>query len=374
MPLILGYVKKFDKSRSLYEILSLERWIVFFISFLIGIFFVRNIFYGGEGIFEYIYVNIPEGVKSFFSENPILLYVYIFPIFVLLIFTLIMGFVKLVNIVMVKPLIKYIGEKTEDGSSISKRIIGLIFNIPRAIINVIIVSFIIYITSFFHFSPFDGTVLENANIYTSVRNKIIVPIYDSNSSKYIREIVDMGVDLTLEIKNKPPDIEILQKTTGIYLYNGITIEEGIKSNEEIDNLSKEIAKDKNNEYDKARVYYMWIGKNIEYDTQKADEVMSGNYSKGSGTIITYNTREGICFDYACMFVSFCEANGIKVRIITGEGFSGSEYVSHAWNQFYNPSEDRWVNVDPTFFKSGNFFDNNDFNFTHKNAIIAYETK
>ncbi|MPM54124.1 hypothetical protein SDC9_100897 [bioreactor metagenome] len=66
------------------------------------------------------------------------------------------------------------------------------------------------------------------------------------------------------------------------------------------------------------------------------------------------------------------ANGMKVRLIVGEGFNGKTWISHAWNEVYIPEEDRWVNVDPTFYIGGNYFDNEGFNLEHKNRKVAGE--
>jgi hypothetical protein len=61
-----------------------------------------------------------------------------------------------------------------------------------------------------------------------------------------------------------------------------------------------------------------------------------------------------------------------VRIITGEGFNGVSWVSHAWNQVYIPERDEWINVDPTFYKGGNYFDSIRFEVDHESDEIAGE--
>ncbi len=68
----------------------------------------------------------------------------------------------------------------------------------------------------------------------------------------------------------------------------------------------------------------------------------------------------------------CRANNIKVRLVTGDGFNGANWVSHAWNQVYISDLNQWINVDTTFAKGGNYFNNKMFDLDHKNANIIGE--
>jgi hypothetical protein len=56
--------------------------------------------------------------------------------------------------------------------------------------------------------------------------------------------------------------------------------------------------------------------------------------------------------------------------MTGEGFNGVSWVSHAWNEVYIPEEDKWYKVDPTFFKGGNYFNSRRFDLDHRDAKVA----
>ena len=68
----------------------------------------------------------------------------------------------------------------------------------------------------------------------------------------------------------------------------------------------------------------------------------------------------------------CRAVNIKVRMIIGEAYNGEEYISHAWNQVYLKNQRKWINVDPTFYMAGNYFNNPNFNSDHKEKSIAGE--
>ena len=158
----------------------------------------------------------------------------------------------------------------------------------------------------------------------------------------------------------------------IVYYNGVTINDGVKSNDAINKKARDITKKSVNDYEKAKDIYKWVGSNIQYDDNKAEKVtnMDGNYE--SGAITAFKTRKGICFDYACLYTAMSKDVGLKTRVVIGEAYNGEEYISHAWNQVYISEDDRWVNVDPTFYVSGDYFDNSNFSNDHKIKSIAGE--
>ena len=158
----------------------------------------------------------------------------------------------------------------------------------------------------------------------------------------------------------------------IIYYNGVTLEEGIKSLPEIDNKAREIVRNAKSDREKAQRLYAWIGSNIKYDFDKAEKALSAEGVSNSGSIEAWNSRSGICFDYACLYVSMARAVGLGSRIITGEAYDGQNYGPHAWNQVYLEDEGQWINIDPTFYLSGDYFDNADFNNDHLNSEIAGE--
>lgn len=158
----------------------------------------------------------------------------------------------------------------------------------------------------------------------------------------------------------------------IVYYNGVTLEEGIKSSEEINKKAIEIVGNAKNDREKAKRLYSWIGSNIKYDFLKAEKALGSEGVNNSGAIEAWNTRSGICFDYACLYVAMAKSVGLGTRIVTGEAFDGQNYGPHAWNQVYLSDEGVWINIDPTFYLAGDYFDNKDFNSDHLNAQIAGE--
>jgi len=223
-----------------------------------------------------------------------------------------------------------------------------------------------------------GTKLDNklnsSTIYSYINKKIIEPVTDSEIAKSFPNILENSFKVVDEKNNIVDDVNgYLQ---GVVFYNGVTLDEGIRSNEIIDNTALSITSKYDNDYDKARSLYEWIGNAIIYDDDKATEVMNNPIPTeiNSGAINTFNTGKGVCFDYACLYVAMCKANDIPVRLIVGEGYNGMSWVSHSWNEVYIKEMDKWVNVDSTFYNAGNYFDNDTFNSEHRNRKIAGEWK
>ena len=67
-----------------------------------------------------------------------------------------------------------------------------------------------------------------------------------------------------------------------------------------------------------------------------------------------------------------KATGLKVRLVTGDGFDGVQYGPHAWNEVYLDDEEKWIPLDTTFYLAGDYFDNYDFYNDHIKESIAGE--
>ncbi|MGL5243593.1 MAG: transglutaminase-like domain-containing protein, partial [Sarcina sp.] len=84
-----------------------------------------------------------------------------------------------------------------------------------------------------------------------------------------------------------------------------------------------------------------------------------------GAIPAYENKKGVCFDYACLYVAMCRAVGLKVKLVTGTAFNGKEWGPHAWNEVYLDKENKWINVDTTFYTAEGSFAGRNFDNTHK---------
>lgn len=155
-------------------------------------------------------------------------------------------------------------------------------------------------------------------------------------------------------------------------YNGVTIDDAVKSDAQIESKAKTLVSGKKTDRERAKSIYKWVGANIKYDNNKASKVLNNQSNIESGAIIAFNTRRGICFDYASLFTSMAKSVNLKSRVIIGEAFNGQEMVNHAWNQVYLSDEKIWINLDPTFYQAGNYFDNQNFTQDHFQSGVAGE--
>ena len=115
---------------------------------------------------------------------------------------------------------------------------------------------------------------------------------------------------------------------------------------------------------KVLAIYNWIIENIDYDAALANAITSGEV-----TIYvpepdrTYESRKGICFDYASLMSAMLRSQGIPTRLVVGQVPQGY----HAWNEVYfagtgwvvvasfnyaNIDGSDWVMFDSTFGAGG----------------------
>lgn len=196
-----------------------------------------------------------------------------------------------------------------------------------------------------------------------------VDLFSNNKvyEKLSSEIAQNNSDLTDEI------VENFLPTSNIIIYyNGVTLEEGIKSTNEIDEMAKELTKGVTSDIDKARILYSWIGSNIEYDYDRAEKALNNEKVENSGAISAFENRSGICFDYSCLYVAMARAVDLKVRLLTGAAYDGKQYGPHAWNEVYISDIESWIPVDTTFYLAGDYFNNYDFYEDHITDSIAGE--
>ena len=209
------------------------------------------------------------------------------------------------------------------------------------------------------------------------------------NSKEVNSFLENGirkeiVELNDRQNKKGDDNSFFKKSQGekndssneVIVYNGITIEEGIKSDESIDDKAIQLTKNAKSDRQKAKILYNWIGSNIKYDDNKAEKVLNGKDVSDmpeSGAICAFENKSGICFDKACLYVAMARAVGLKVRLIGGEILDeNGQYVGHAWNQAYIKEEKKWINIDSTFYEGGNYYFDSELFDDHKAEDVAGE--
>ncbi len=135
--------------------------------------------------------------------------------------------------------------------------------------------------------------------------------------------------------------------------------------DDIVNAAITVTEDKNGDEEKARALYDWVGSRIAYDNDKVRAYEDEGDWREQDPAHTFATRKGVCIDYARLFASMARAAGLDARVITGLGYDGrGGYGPHAWNEVFLSEEQRWVPLDSTWAKTGNWFDSSGFNDTH----------
>lgn len=369
----------FSRARIVDGFYSVVNNIEFITALLIALFFTKGILFDrNTAFFNKIYDLLPEHVKSSLAANNI--YTFLCVAFIILIATVII--IRLITY----PLYEIVFERMahqlyrvmNSFSSFTKRIISLLCTIPRAVVTIICISFIFYFFSYYFTVPGLSRWIDESRVLEGVYNTALKPVVDAEIAKKIPVIINDQFNIEYYNENDKKIAENIRNTLDNYnikviqYFNGVTLDDAIKSTSEIDNLAIELAKDQKSDYNKCKQIYEWIINNIKYDYDKAKQISIKTQGTESGTIVCYETKKGICFDYASLFISMCRANDIKVRIITGLGYSGLSWGDHAWNQFYDRESGRWINVDCTFGVSGNYFDSPKFTLDHKSDRVQGE--
>lgn len=375
-PIIKGFLIKFSSKHLKNSMEGACCSVSFLISIFLGIYFIKKIFFQQDKvIYEQIYSSIPQKFLDFLSYKPIMVYIVVMPIVIFLIYVVIKLILNAISYVAIYPIIDSIEENIKSSSSLLKRIIGSLFAVPKAIIYVIIVTFILNFSSILNISENLDKHLLKSQLYGYIRKQIVIPVTNSKFAKNLPGIIDDSLKIvTKEVKSIDLN-ETINNTLNnnvIIYYNGVTLEEGVKSDEALNVFARKLVEKQNTTEEKGKEIYNWISKNITYDYEKQKKIFEDDFSEKSGAINTFNTRKGICFDFSCLYASMCIANGIKVRMITGEGFNTQEWVNHAWNQIYIPEKEKWINVDSTFSIAGDYFNGENFYTDHKNESIAGE--
>ncbi|MGI6160955.1 MAG: transglutaminase-like domain-containing protein [Christensenellales bacterium] len=90
--------------------------------------------------------------------------------------------------------------------------------------------------------------------------------------------------------------------------------------------------------DAFKAIYEWVVKNVRYDYSKVGNLPNGYLPN---PLTTYNTKKGICYDFASLLASMCRSQGIPTKLTKGY----STYVTgyHAWNEVY--LDGQWKIVD-----------------------------
>ncbi|MDD3363468.1 MAG: transglutaminase-like domain-containing protein [Syntrophomonas sp.] len=386
VPIIFGAYQDFSRERIKFSLWSLLNSLEFLFGLFVAIYLTRRIFFDNDsGVFNQIYNEIPENIRTFLYGQDVMIYIIVVPLILLLVRIILRLFTSLLFNAFGDSLANGLYTLFDSMGSVFKRIIGALSQVPRAVFLVFILGLLLNFYAYYFPSPFLSRSMNQSAAYQILYKNAVCPVLNSNIAKKIPVLVNDSFGKGME--RVIPDIgdsggnstaeqlvNQLKKSNirVITYFNGVTLDEAIKSNSQIDETARKIVGNEQNSKKKAYLIYKWLSQNMQYDYDKAAMISKDPSGISSGSIIAFNTRKGICFDYSSLYISMCRAVGVKVRLITGLGYSGVAWGDHAWNQVYCSEEGRWINVDTTFGTNGKYFDKADFNVDHRYAEIQGE--
>ncbi|AUM93737.1 transglutaminase domain-containing protein [Clostridium sporogenes] len=142
-------------------------------------------------------------------------------------------------------------------------------------------------------------------------------------------------DKLKEVLNSPYDKSDLLK---IYKYD-IDTQDGTSKipygAKEIIDKTKEVTKDCTNDMEKVQAIYKFVVKHMDY--------VADSDHRNQGALSALKYHEGVCEDYASLFIAMCRESGIPARYVHGlTGATGN----HGWAEFYLPYYG-WIIAEPT---------------------------
>lgn len=375
LPLVVAYKRKFNIIRIKNSIEELGGYISFFLALYLSFIAIKKIDII-ERMFSIVVVEF-NNIISNFNISPQVIIIFIVLALTLVIYFIVKIILKIFSFIIINPILRWLKKAESRRGKGFGKVAALIINIPKSLFYMAVIALVIVIlgSNGFLGEKMEGMTLAskayeviNSNKYYAALNKE----YEAFHNEY-KDVISNNINSANESNKEPISEKVVESNRNVInLYNGVTLEQGIKSNEAINKKAKELTKNAKNSREKAKRIYTWISENINYDDNKAENISEKTSEYKSGAIEAFETRKGICFDYSCLYVAMAREAGLKVRIVTGEGFNEKEWGPHSWNEVYLPEKNQWITVDPTFGKAGNYFDSKKNSESHRDGKIVGE--
>lgn len=364
LPILIGAFGRYRENRFFNLFSTLVYTGEILLSLFLSIYLTKMIFFeNSSGVFKSVYDFLPSFIKDAVVGNNNIVFVVILPIvFVISMLLLSLMMWPLINWG-IGPLSDFLDSKIRKSKPVTKHLVSGLFGIPAGVFFVIITVLAISVHSYFFYNPDFKNTVAKSGVYQLIYKNTVRPIFESNLIKKI------PVLLNDSFKSEKTKTKQQSRVRVIKYFNGVTLEEGVKSSAAINAQARSITAGNHTDSIKAYNIYRWVSQNVSYDYDKARNILKTKNDVQSGAIVAFNTKKGICFDYASLYVAMCRAVNLKVRLITGLGYSGLSWGDHAWNEVYAADRKKWINVDCTFGKSSNYFDNPNFGIDHRDREV-----
>lgn len=369
--MIRGLTRRFTPNGIFYSIVNTINNLLIFISLALSMYLTNRIFVDAnrQGIFKWIYDIIPNSISDYLAQAGIMTFVIVTP-FLALMFYFLLQFLRSLLDGFLKKLSGFICNMAEKGGRAVRMLMGVLFEVPKALGVIIIISLVISFMSIYYPGNPISKASEESSVYKAVYAYTVSPVMESSLGQKIPAFFWSSIEDTSTAVFDNNAVESSDKLQALgflrFQYESV-------SNEEINSTAKEIVGNETDPRKKAYLLYRWVGYNIDYDWEKYNNVVSNlSFKDRFGAINTFQTRKGVCEDYSDLYAAMARTVGLKVRIVVGQGYTSGEWGGHAWNEVYIPDAKGWMPVDTTWAKAGNYFGNKDFYNDHKIEAVAAE--
>lgn len=330
---------------------------------------ITNFLYSNNG--DNFLSNLFRGIEvirySILSQDVLVYALFLIALLITLSGLLQLLFIPLHRLVFI-PLSNKLASAVASANKVVRRLVSGLWQLPKSVWLVLVFTLLFNFYSVLSNNTVLNDYIAASGAYRLVERNAVRPIVTSDAVRQIPEFIDRTVDKAVQCLS-PEGRRLLIK---VYI-NGATVDEAVRSSPDIDNIAIDLVGAETDHYKMAEILYAWVAGNISYDHEKADQIETDAFDTYSGAIPAFSEKTGVCFDKACLYVAMCRAVGVRVRLITGLAFSGSEWLDHSWNEIYDKKDGRWVNVDTTFGgEKSDYFDNEDFFKDHRDAEIQGE--
>ncbi len=368
VPVLLGLLRRFSSDNVMNSITSLVDVLELLLSVIFSLYITRAIFSdGNNAVLTFLYKIIPPLQGWVESRN-----IWVYLVFIVAVLFIVDGLLHLLVLPFyrygVEPMSEKIAARVNAMKNVPRRIVGGLWRLPVSALLVLLFCIgLSLLTGFFSNSPLAEYANKSAP-YQFIEQNAVGPMLHSGVIKNIQVLLsDTFKNTDGGVSGQSGSLQLIR------YFNGVTLDEAVQSSAQIKEAAQRAVGAETDSREKAYLIYKWVCKNIEYDNAKAEAIAASPSGVSSGAVVCFETKKGVCFDFATLYAAMCRDVGVRVRFVTGLGFSGSAWGDHAWNQAYDDGAGAWINVDTTFGSSGmDYFDRADFDIDHAETVVQQE--
>jgi len=270
-PVIHGFVTGLTRDRIHEIIVNTGSNVIAIFAIIFAVFAAKWLFSGGgKSLVDKISQHIPANIVERLNGYQTLIYLLLVPILFLIFYNLIKFFMSRISMFNNKSqenLADRIYIKIRKFSSFTKHTSAGILQIPHGLFNAFLITFILYLFTYTFNVPVVSSQISQSGLYKVICENTVTPLANSRIGKELPVLLADSFRLaTMPSPDSSPIIspqELASRLTGgrlkiIERYNGVTLDEALKSNSVIDAKAREIVSGKNDSKNKAHAIYYWM--------------------------------------------------------------------------------------------------------------------